>query len=350
MATIVDNPRATATVELGAFGLPDRTPLAYHRTLPGYAPTRLLDAPALAAALGVARVWVKDESTRLGLPSYKVLGASWAIERLLAEQPQPATLVAATDGNHGRAVARSARLRGLGARIYVPQDMVAPRREAIAGEGAEVVVVPGSYDDAVEAAAGQASESTLVVSDTSYPGYETVPRWISQGYSTIFNEVDDAVAAQPTVVAVQIGVGALAAAVVRRYRSGLADAPRLVLGVEPEGADCALRSVVAGELVEVPGPHRSIMSGLNAGRASTVAWPLVSTGIDVFAAVADAAAETAMRDLAGVGVTAGEAGAAGLAGLAAVAERLEPRDRVLLLVTEGATDPGAYERIVGRAA
>lgn len=350
MPTLVDNPRAVTEVDLGAFGPPDRAPMAYHRTLPGYAPTRLVDAPALAAALHVEQVWVKDESSRLGLPSYKVLGASWAIHRLLQEQPQGRTLVAATDGNHGRAVARSARLRGLDARIYVPEDMVAARRAAIAGEGAEVVVVAGSYDDAVTAASGQATETTLVVADTAYPGYETVPRWISQGYSTIFAEVDDAVAVQPTVVAVQIGVGALAAAVVRRYRAGLASAPRLLVGVEPEGADCVLRSVVAGELVEVPGPHRSIMSGLNAGRASPLAWPLVSTGIDVFVAVADADAEAAMRDLAGVGVTAGEAGAAGLAGLAAVADRLGPRDRVLLLVTEGATDPRAYERIVGREA
>lgn len=353
-ARILDNPLGMPVVELGEFGPPDRTPLAFHRSLPGYAPTPLVQARGLARALGVAEVYVKDESSRLGLPSYKVLGASWAIERSLRAlgDDRPRTLVAATDGNHGRAVARMAAMRGWPARIYVPNDMVPARREGIAEEGAEVVVVDGDYDDAVDLAAAQADDDTLVISDTAYPGYTDVPRWVSEGYSTIFWEVDDALRAgdlaQPTVVAVQMGVGALAAAVVRRYRSGTEPWPRLLVGVEPLGSDCVLASVATGRLVEVPGPHRSIMAGLNCGRASPVAFPLVSTGIDVFLAVPDDAARRAMRDLAAEGVVAGESGAAGLAGLTALQDRLRPDDRVLLIVTEGATDPDAYEQIVGR--
>ncbi len=353
---ILSNPRADGPVDLGTFGPPDREPLAFHRGLPGYAPTPLVQAPGLASALGVADVYVKDESARLGLPSYKVLGASWAVQRAVAAlgDDRPRTLVAATDGNHGRAVAHMARLRGWPARIYVPDDMVPARREGIAAEGAEVVVVDGGYDDAVDLAAAQAGEDTLVISDTAYEGYVDVPRWVSEGYSTIFWEIEDELAARdlpgPTAVAVQIGVGALAAAVVRHHRPG----PALLVGVEPEGADCVLASVAAGGEVEVPGPHRSIMAGLNCGRPSPVAWPLVATGLDVLVAVPDAAARAAMRDLAAAGVVAGESGAAGLAGMTALAAagtgRPGPGDRVLLIVTEGATDPAAYREIVGAAA
>src|SRR5215217_8366526 len=149
---------------------PDRAPMRFHRCLPGYEETPLVDAPALADALGVGKVLVKDESSWLGLPAFKVLGASWAVYRSLEERlPEgafghwetleelkerlaplrPLNLVAATDGNHGRALARVARLLGLGARIFVPEGMAAARREAIAGEGAEVIVVEGTYDEAI---------------------------------------------------------------------------------------------------------------------------------------------------------------------------------------------------------
>ncbi|CAA9563364.1 MAG: Diaminopropionate ammonia-lyase [uncultured Thermomicrobiales bacterium] len=361
------NPRAVATLPGPA---PDRVPLAFHRQLPGYGPTPLVEAPDLARALGVGQVWVKDESARLGLPAFKVLGASWAGYRALqahlggAFDPalpldalrarlaprRPLTLAAATDGNHGRAVARLARWLDLDARIFVPADMVAARRAAIAAEGAAVVVVDGSYDEAVARAAGAAGPRCLVLADTAWPGYEDVPRWVVEGYATILWEVDDELArrgaAGPDLVAIQIGVGALAAAVTRHYRR--------------PGAACVLASVAAGRPVAVPGPHRSIMAGLNCGQPSPVAWPVVSRGIDLFVAIGDERAREAMRALAGAGIVAGETGAAGLGGL--LARRRErgaratlappgvtPRTRVLLFNTEGATDPAAYARVVGRA-
>ena len=163
----------------------------FHRRLPGYAPTRVVDAPAIAVELGLARVSVKDESSRLGLPAFNVLGASWAVYRLLSErlgiEPEwhdlddlraafaplgPLTLVTATDGNHGRAVAHVARLLGLHAAIFVPAGTARARIEAIESEGAPVTIVDGSYDDAVRTAAATASATasgdTLVVSDTSW--------------------------------------------------------------------------------------------------------------------------------------------------------------------------------------
>jgi len=341
--------------------VPSHAPLAFHRSMDGYAPTPLREAPAVAAAAGLRRVLVKDESSRLGLPSFKILGASWATNvalservgrladtfaelRELVEPLRPLRLVAATDGNHGRAVAHMARLLGLSSKIYVPRGTAQARIDAIAGEGAAVEVVDGSYDAAVERSAADAADDTLVVSDTSWPGYETVPRAVIDGYSTIFAEVDDAGVA-PQAVVVQIGVGALAAAVVRRYREPF------VVGVEPESAACVLASVAAGQMLRLPGEPGSIMAGLNCGEPSLVAWPLVSRGIDLYVAIDDESAREAMRLLARDGIVAGETGAAGAAALLALrdpaaAGRLKEAETVLVVCTEGATDPAAYAAVV----
>lgn len=362
---------------------PTRAPLQLHRKLPGYEPTPLVQAPPIAEALGVAEVWVKDESSRLGLPAFKTLGASWASYQAIEEhrgEPigewstldelaehledmRPMRLVAATDGNHGRAVARMARLLGFSSDIFVPHDMVGARIEAIESENATVTVVDGSYDDAVARSAEEADDHTLVISDTSWPGYETVPRWVIDGYSSIMWEVDDELErrgiATPDVVTVQMGVGAFASAVTRHYRRpGREDRPRL-LGVEPTRAACVLASIEAGDVISIPGPHDSIMAGLNCGTPSLIAWPAVSQGIDVFIAVEDERAKQAMRLLAEADVVSGESGAAGLAGLIEVVEAddtgsvrellgLGPDSRILTISTEGATDPGAYRDIVGR--
>jgi diaminopropionate ammonia-lyase len=363
---------------LSPFAAPTQEPREFHRRLPGYAVTPLVEPPRLAGRLGVARVLVKNESHRLELPSYKILGASWAIYREvldvfgiepgdwhdardLARVLRPAgrlTLVAATDGNHGRAVAHVAALLGWASHIYVPVGTVAARIEGIASEGATVTVVDGSYDDAVARSAQDAGPRTLVISDTAWPGYDRVPRRVVEGYSTIFWEVEEQLAgsARPAVVAVQMGVGSLAAAAVLHYRTGDRARPRLV-GVEPVDAACVLASARAGEVTEVPGPHRSIMAGLNCGLPSPLALPLLDAGVDDFVATSDDDARRAMRELATAGVEAGESGAAGLAGLFAVCERgigpelgLTADATVLLLCTEGATDPDAYRKVVGAAA
>jgi diaminopropionate ammonia-lyase len=309
---------------------PPAAPLAFHRSLPGYAPTPLVEAPASARALGVERVLVKDESSRFGLPSFKVLGASWATHRAIAaldDRPPRLTLTCATDGNHGRAVAWMARQLGIGAVVFVPAAMVPARRAAIAAEGARVEVVDGSYDEAVERAAALAGPDVLVIQDTAWPGYETVPAWVIDGYSTIGAEID----AAPELLAVQIGVGSFAAAMVRRF------AGARIVGVEPVAAACALASIEAGTPVAVPGPHDSVMAGLNCGRPSPLAWPVISRGIEAFVAVSDDRARAAVDLLARDGITAGDSGAAGLAGLLAFADQLALPPTVLVINTEGAT-------------
>jgi diaminopropionate ammonia-lyase len=341
----------------------------------------LLDAPELARALGVGKVFLKDESNRLGLPAFKILGASWAVYRALearfgaplepwrniaelAENVtalQPLTLVAATDGNHGRAVARMAALLQFNCRIYVPSGTAKSRIDGIAGEGASVQVVEGTYDDAVALSAEDASERCLVISDTSWPGYEDVPRCVIDGYSTILWEVDHELGRRseegPQLIAVQVGVGALAAAVVNYYRQPTRHLQPTIVSVEPLHAACLQASIEAGEITSIPGPHDSIMAGLNCGRPSMVAWPTVSSGVDFFISIGDNRAREAMRLLAQIGIIAGETGAAGLAGLLALLTGpgnsqyrsqmdIDDHTRVLLLITEGATDPQAYAEIV----
>jgi diaminopropionate ammonia-lyase len=357
------------------------SPLRFHQGMPGYEPTPLRDCPALAERLGVGAVLVKDEATRMGLPSFKILGASWAAVTAVARHwtggssapptlrdlaqripdPDKRRLVAATDGNHGRGVARMARLLGVGCEILVPAGTATARIAAITGEGAVVRVVEGSYDDAVAASAALADEFTLVVSDTSWPGYRETPAAVIDGYSTMFAEIDATLdragLPAPDVVCLQAGVGAFAAAGLRHFRGPdrAVPASRTVV-VEPSGANCLLASARAGRLTGVPGPHLSTMAGLNCGLPSELAWPVVRAGTDVFVAVDDDAAYEAMRELARHGIVAGESGAAGLAGLLAVIHGpnrdrlgLTPGARVLIVNTEGATDPRHYREVVGRA-
>ncbi len=352
---------------------------AFHRRMPAYSPTLLLDAPDLARQLGVRRILVKAETRRMGLPSFKILGASWATYQAICahigHEPEPwgninelaanlahlkpFKLATATDGNHGRAVSFMARLLGFSAEIFVPQGMARARIKAMESEGAVVHIVDGDYDDAVARAGEEAGENCIVVSDTSWPGYETIPAQVIEGYTTIFSEVDEAIDASdlehPDMVVVPMGVGAFMAAAVTHYRSG--QRTPTIVGVEPSTANCVQVSALEGGITHVPGPHRSIMVGLNCGRPSLIAWPRLSSGIDWLVSVDDDEARQAMRDLAAAAVVAGETGAASLAGLkallssddAGVALPNRADSTILIVVTEGATDPAAYESIVGKS-
>jgi diaminopropionate ammonia-lyase len=344
---------------------------AFHASLPDFETTPLRPAPRAARRLGVRSVHVKDESQRLGMPSFKILGASWAtyqaimahlgeglgevptLEQLretVATHGSYLTLVAATDGNHGRAVARMASLLRLSAVILVPAGTVQSRIDAITGEGAEVRVVDGGYDAAIAASAALGGDKHVVISDTSWEGYTDTPGWVIDGYSTMLREIIDEIeagqVAEPTVVAAQMGVGALAAAVTRQFASRPA---RLLVGVEPTRADCIITSAEAGEVTTITAPQDSIMAGLNCGTPSIVAWDDVLHGYDVFVTVTDDDARDAMRLLHEDGIEAGESGAAGLAGLLAHAAGLGlgEQDDVIVLVTEGVTHPVAYRDIIG---
>jgi diaminopropionate ammonia-lyase len=355
---------------------PPVEPRAFHAAMPGYKPTPLIDLPVLAGRFDVGRVLVKMETERLGLPSFKVLGASWAvIEALrpvlpsdweprdglhaLAGRLPTRTLACATDGNHGRAVARLARTLELPARIYVPTNLSATRLEAIAAEGAEIVLVDGSYDEAVARSAREAqANGDVLVSDTSWPGYEAVPSAVVDGYGTILWELDEQLRAMdapcPDLVFAQLGVGSFGSAVVRHFLSAPVSAPRIV-GVEPETAACVMASIAAGQIVSVPGPHDSVMAGLNCGTPSLLAWPILRGGLDAVITVADAPVLDDVRFLAQHGLDLGECSAAAvtaatelLAGRFAAAHRsrlgISDDATILLFATEGVTDEDAFAR------
>ena len=345
---------------------------AFHALLPGYAPTPLTEVPAVAAELGVGRVFVKDESARMGLAAFKVLGASWAVHQVLSRRDAagPVTLMAATDGNHGRALAWMARRLGQRAHVFVPSGVHPTAVAAIAAEGAQVTEITGTYDDAVRIAAKAAREpGAELVQDAGWPGYEEVPGWIVDGYSTLFAEVDEQLAAAgaagsagtagatgvagagtagsagPDLVAIPAGVGSLAQAAVIHYRSRPGSGALSLLTVEPGSAAGVLASLVRGELGTVA-TGETIMSGLNCGTPSRLAWPYLRDGLDAAVAVANSEAAVAARDLAGYGIPAGPCGGAALAGVRAAltgegaqerraALALDSGGTVVLLSTEG---------------
>jgi diaminopropionate ammonia-lyase len=373
---MLDFPAVTAMhARVNPFFVPGRVPRelddrvrVFHRSLPGYSATPLHRCAGLAQALGLGEVYVKDESQRFGLGAFKALGAAWALERIRAHRPGPITVATATEGNHGRAVAWAARLAELPAVVFIPSNAAPARVERIRGEGARVELVAGTYDDAVRrCAAESAAHGWQVVADTGYDGYLEIPHWIAEGYATLFEETREQQAgaglAPPDVVIVQAGVGGLLHAAVDHFRA--LEIEPMLAAVEPVEADALFASINTpeGDPVESQGRQDSIMAGLNCGAVSLAAWPVVRRGVELFMTVEDRYAGEAMRRLARpVGgdppIVAGESGAAGLAGLLALLDapelgsareflRLGPETRVLLINTEGATDPAGYRRIVG---
>jgi diaminopropionate ammonia-lyase len=351
---------------------------------PGYAPTPLISLPDVAQEARVAAVYWKDEAGRFGLGSFKALGGAYAVMRLLTvelskrgianavtsaellegryrEATAGITVTCATDGNHGRSVAWGAQRFGARCVIFVHETVSQGRRDAIAAYGAEIRVVPGTYDDAVRAAQRTAEkEGWFVVSDTSYAGYTEVPRDVMQGYRLMAEEAAAQLATAPSHVFIQGGVGGLAAAVSVQMRASYGAAvPHLVVA-EPDQAACLLASAEAGEPVAIEGELDTLMAGLACGEPSLLAWQELERAAFAFMAVPDQAAVDCMRLLARreSRVVAGESAVAGLAALLLAARDpfgrtalgLTEASQVLLFGTEGATDPVLYARLVEAAA
>jgi diaminopropionate ammonia-lyase len=321
----------------------------FHETLPDYRVTPLIPLPTVAARLDVGSVLVKDESLRLGLPAFKMLGASWAVHRALGsgDRDRP-RLITATDGNHGRAVARTAGLLDLPATVVVPQGVSERAIELIEKEGADVRVLDVPYDEAVRHAAALADDDphALLIQDTSWPGYEDVPQWIVDGYATLFDEAAEQAAtlgAGIDLVVVPAGVGSLAHAAVQFGRSR----PNCqIVSVEPVVAACLQASLAAGALTTVP-TGETRMAGLNCGTPSYLAWPDLQRGLAGAVVVDESATADAVADLRVLGVDSGPCGAASLAALRILASEparsslgLGPESSIVLLNTEGSDAAG----------
>jgi diaminopropionate ammonia-lyase len=349
-------------------------------------PTPLRDMPDLARRLGVGSVLLKDESARSSLGSFKALGAPIALVKLIAKRLPVAVpadvlsgrygsmldglvVISATDGNHGRALAAAARSAGVRCVIVLHGHVSLEREEAIAAFDAEMVRIDGNYDDSVREAERLARRNHWqVVSDTSYEGYEEIPRDVMQGYGTIADEVFEQLGeasdeSSITHLMVQGGVGGLAAGVLSYFWEARGERRPVCVIVEPEQADCLMQSAVEGRAARATGSVDSVMAGLACGETSPLAWRFLERGADFFLTIKDADAIAAMATLAaGIGgdvpIVSGESGAAGFAGLVELCAVEDLRrqvglgsgSRVLLVNTEGATGPALYERLVGCSA
>lgn len=368
-----------------------RTARTFHRQIPGFRQTPLVSLSHLAHMLGVDGIYVKDESQRLELNSFKVMGGSFAIFRyiqtrlgisddkmsykyLLSKECKDKlgtiTFASATDGNHGRGIAWASRMLGHDCKIYVHKDTSAARINAIRMYGAEVTVVDGNYDDAVRKVAEDARENGwVIISDTSWPGYTEVPTWIMQGYTTMLLESQEQFAgmgiSKPTHVFVQAGVGALAASVIGFYAALFKDDPPKFIVVEPEKAACIYASakIGDGEPHSVKGDLDTIMAGLACGDPSPIAWKILWANADAYISVPDYIAARGMRIMAtplkdDPIIISGESGAVTLGALYSILTekedcqelldflKIDENSRLFFINTEGNTDPTHFRQII----
>ncbi|WP_019171689.1 diaminopropionate ammonia-lyase [Pseudaminobacter salicylatoxidans] len=349
----------------------------------GHKPTPLVSLPALARELRVGAIRIKDEGHRLGLRSFKALGGSYAVIRLVLEEAgkqlgrkvdisevqspevkavaEKITVSCATDGNHGRSVAQGAQLVGANCAIFVHSGVSDERIAAIASFGAKMIRVEGNYDDSVaEATRTAEANGWTTVSDTSWPGYERVPSLVMQGYTALMSEALREMPEPPTHAFVQAGVGGIAAAVAGHFSVLYGDKRPFLTVVDPARAACLFESAKAGRAVKVEHGEATVMAMLECYEPSLVAWRILSRAADAFMTVDEEDAISVMNRLArptggDPAVVAGESGGVGLAALIKVAKDeklraaagLTETSRIFLINTEGATDPALYEKLVG---
>ena len=363
--------------------------ISFHRSFPQYTVTPLTRLSGLADYLGLKRVYVKDESYRFGLNAFKVLGGSYAIARCIAdelgkdvsevpydvltsdklrEEFGQATFFTATDGNHGRGVAWAANKLGQKCVVRMPKGTTQTRLENIAKENATVTIEELNYDDCVRMAAKEAAETTrgIMVQDTAWEGYEKIPTWIMQGYGTLAMEADKQLeedGCRPTHIFIQAGVGSLAGGVIGYFSNRFKENPPIMVVAEAIAADCLYRSAMQGDgnRVDVTGDMLTIMAGLACGEANTVSWDILRNHASAFVSCPDWVSANGTRiygsPLRGdKQVISGESGSVTMGLLHAIMTRPEYKDlkealkldensEVLLVSTEGDTDPDRYHEI-----
>ena len=359
--------------------------MKFHRSFPDYDITPLADLKNLAQKLGVSSVCVKDESKRFSLNAFKVLGCSFAIGQILAQKLGTTidrlsyeilirkdtrvklgdiTFVTATDGNHGRAVAYTAERLRQKSVVYMPAGSSLERLENIRVFGADAMITDLNYDDTVRLAKSAAEQNGWILTqDTAWEGYETIPTWIMQGYTTMAHEAMKQLAEVPTHVFLQAGVGSMAGAVTAYFAARYGEKRPIITIVEPDKADCIYRTAKAndGTLHTVTGKMDTIMSGLACGEPCTIGWNILRDHADHFISVPDSVAENGMRILAypdgeDEKIISGESGAVTIGLLAEIAKndelrstlKLDANSRILCFSTEGDTDKKSYQKIISR--
>lgn len=364
----------------------------FHMTIPGYHETPLIELKELSKELQLKSVLVKDESKRFGLNAFKVLGASYALAKLLCEKLEEHienidfnyfkeesirntiknyVFVTATDGNHGKGLAWAANQFGCKSVIYMPKGSSEERVKAIESEGGEVIVTDLNYDDAVRLASKKADEEGwFLVQDTAWDGYEKIPTWIMEGYLTMSDEAYEQVTEhgtnQPTHIFLQAGVGCMAGSVLGYYASKLKNRCPIVSIVEPVNADCIFKSIQVGDGKPhaVYGDLETIMAGLSCGEPNPITWEIIKEKSSYSIVCDDQVTKLGMRMLGNpmgddVKIISGESGAVGLGLLYSIMKKkhfeslkenmkLNDQSIVLIISTEGDTDSKSYDLIVGR--
>ena len=344
-------------------------PLAYHSKLRRYESTPLILLPRLAKSMGIKELYIKDESRRFRQNTFKTLGASFAIHKYLDANPGKHIFCTATDGNHGRSVAWAAKMNKQKSVIFVPADTAISRIKNIKKQRGKVIVVDGDYDAAVARARDEAEGNGYVLmQDMSWEGYTEIPTFITTGYKTMMMELEELIHAprEPLIdfVFLQCGVGTWASSVVAYYRNRYPKNMPMIVAVEPLNSDSLLESIRQERVSKTKGSQQTLMSGLNCGTPSPLAWKILKDGVDLFLAIQDDYAIKAMQNLYfpfrnDTQIFAGESGAAGLGGLTALVyeESLEEvkkkiglnrQSRVLIFNTEGVTDPDSFEELIIR--
>jgi diaminopropionate ammonia-lyase len=358
---------------------------SFHESIKEYEETPLVRLKKMANFLGLSEIFVKDESFRFGLNSFKVLGASYAIGKHLAQKlgkdifevPYPILkseevreelgdliFTTTTDGNHGRGVAWMAKQLGYKSVVYMPKGSTQNRVNHITEMGADVSITEWNYDDTVRFTSEEALKNGWeVIQDTAWEGYEDVPKWIMQGYSTIAQEVIGQLqGVRPTHIFLQAGVGAFASVIASIFISIFSKNPPKIIIVEPEKADCFYKSAIAGKVEPVTGELTTIMAGLACGEPNPLGWEILKECTDVFVSVPDWITARGMRILGNplkgdARIISGESGAvtAGLLSVITIDEKykelkeainLNSDSKVLVINTEGNTDTEVYRRIV----
>ena len=335
---------------------------------PNYEETKLTSLSKVADWCGVKSVVYKDESTRFGLGSFKALGGAYAVATLAKEyqkegrDPSELTVATATDGNHGRSVSWGAQLAGCKSKIFIHANVSEERERAMSALGADVVRINGNYEASL-AACKEAAElnNWPIVSDTSWKGYRDTPMQIMAGYSVMSKEMMEQMGlSRPSHTFLPIGVGGLAAGVVAPMWEDMNDKLGQIISVESHFSQCFLDSISNGKPTLVDIKEETLMAGLSCGEVSEIAWEILKPTLSHCMSIADDGIAKIMQLFANGGfgetsVEAGECSASGLAALLIAKNNpsiwrqleLNKDSTVLLIGTEGATDPILYRQLIG---
>ncbi|MDD2482040.1 MAG: diaminopropionate ammonia-lyase [Lutispora sp.] len=367
-----------------------KTVRKFHKSFPQYDVTPLHNLPNLSESLELSKIWVKDESYRFGLNAFKVTGGSYAIGRYICEKNNMDTddltyhnlvseetktklgdteFVTATDGNHGRGIAWAAREIGQKSVVFMPKGSALMRLQNIRKEGAKAVLTEYNYDDSVRLAKEYAENNNgIMVQDTAWEGYEEIPIWIMQGYTTIADEIEEQISSmgfdEPTHIILQAGVGSFAAAILGFYVAKYKGKRPISIVVEPDKADCIYKSALIndGKPHPVTGDLDTIMAGLACGEPNTIGWEILRDYADMFISCPDYVAARGMRILANPiaddsRVISGESGAVGIGLISLIMQKPEYKElknklklgkdsRVLIISTEGDTDVEGFRKVI----